>query len=151
LDERRALSIICRDFKEISAYAVISNFAFDVLRRHLPGPYTFVLQAKKVLPKLLMTARKEVGIRVPNHPVPIGAVELIGRPVINTSARLPGREVLNDPRQIEADFRGSVDLVIDGGIINSEPSTVIRLVEDRIEVLREGKGPIKDLTEGIKP
>jgi tRNA threonylcarbamoyl adenosine modification protein (Sua5/YciO/YrdC/YwlC family) len=145
LDDKRALSIICRDFKEISTYAVMDDFAFDVLKKYLPGPYTFVLQARKILPKLLMTVRKEVGIRIPDHPIPVGIVELIGRPVINTSAKVPGGEVLTDPRQIEKDFKNSVDLVIDGGIIASEPSTVIRLVEDTIEVLREGKGPVKGL------
>lgn len=145
LDEKRALSIICRDFKEISTYAVMSDFSFEVLKRCLPGPFTFVLKARKILPKLLMTVRKEVGIRIPGHPVPVGLAGLIERPIINTSAKAPGGEVLTDPRQIEKDFKGAVDLVVDGGIMYSEPSTVIRLVEDTIEVLREGKGPIAGL------
>ncbi len=147
LDDKRALSIICRDFKEISTYAVMSDFSFEMLKRFLPGPYTFVLQARKILPKLLMTVRKEVGIRIPGHPVPVGVVELIGRPIINTSAKPPGGEVLTDPRQIEKEFKNSVDLIIDGGIIVSEPSTVIRLADDVVEVLREGKGPIKGLLQ----
>jgi tRNA threonylcarbamoyl adenosine modification protein (Sua5/YciO/YrdC/YwlC family) len=147
LDDKRALSIICRDFKEISTYAVMSDFSFEVLKRFLPGPYTFVLQARKILPKLLMTVRKEVGIRIPGHPVPVGVVELIGRPIINTSAKPPGGEVLTDPRQIEKVFKNSVDLIIDGGIMVSEPSTVIRLADDLVEVLREGKGPIKGLLQ----
>jgi tRNA threonylcarbamoyl adenosine modification protein (Sua5/YciO/YrdC/YwlC family) len=145
LGERRALSIICRDFKEISTYAVVSDFAFDVLKRCLPGPYTFVLKARKVIPKLLMTERKEVGIRIPDHPVPLALVGLLERPIINTSAKPPGGEVLADPRQIEKDFRGGVDLVVDGGLLVNDPSTVIRLVEDKLEVLREGKGGLKDL------
>ncbi len=145
LDEKRALSIICRDFKEISTYAVMSDFSFEVLKRCLPGPFTFVLQARKILPKLLMTVRKEVGIRIPGHPVPVGLAGLIERPIINTSAKVPGGEVLVDPRQIEKDFKGAVDLVVDGGIIYSEPSTVVRLVEDKVEVLREGKGPVTNL------
>jgi tRNA threonylcarbamoyl adenosine modification protein (Sua5/YciO/YrdC/YwlC family) len=148
LDDRRALSIICRDFKEISAYAVMTNFSFDVLKKCLPGPYTFVLKARKIIPKLLMTVRKEVGIRIPDHPIPVALVGLIDRPIINTSAKVPGGGVLTDPRQIEKDFKGGVDLVVDGGIVVSEPSTVIRLVDDQVEVLREGKGTLKDLLPG---
>lgn len=143
LDDKRALSVICRDFKDISNYAVMSNLAFELLKECLPGPYTFVLKARKIMPKLLMTEKKEVGIRIPDHPVPIALAELIGRPIINTSARISGEEVLADPRQIEKNFKDTVDIVIDGGIVVSSPSTVIRLLDDTIEVLREGKGSLK--------
>ncbi len=141
LDEKRALSIICRDFREISTYAVVSNFAFEVLKVCLPGPYTFILKARKIMPKLLMTAKKEVGIRIPDHPVPVSLVSLIDRPIINTSARIAGDEVLTDPRDIEHLFRGSVDLIVDGGILVSDPSTVISLVDDKVALVRQGKGP----------
>ncbi len=140
LDSKRPMSIICSDFKEISTYGVISDFAFNILRGCLPGPYTFVLKARKIMPKLLMTEKKEVGIRVPDHQVPLGLTHLLERPIINTSARIAGEEIITDPRHIERQFKGSVDIVIDGGIIIGEPSTVIRLVDDKIEVLREGKG-----------
>jgi len=142
LDHKRPMSIICSDFKEISKYGVITDFAFDILKRYLPGPYTFVLKAKKIMPKLLMTDKKEVGIRVPDHPVPIGLVKLIERPVINTSARIAGEEILTDSKEIEKKFKGMIDLVIDGGIIIGEPSTVIKMVDDKVEVLREGKGRV---------
>ncbi len=142
LDPKKPMSIICSDFKEISKYGVITDFAFEILKRHLPGPYTFVLKAKKIMPKLLMTDKKEVGIRVPDHPVPIGLVGLLERPVINTSARIAKEEILTDPKEIEKKFKGTIDLIIDGGIIVGEPSTVIKIVEDRVEVLREGKGRI---------
>jgi len=140
LDTRRALSIICKDLKEVSIYAVMSDFSFNLMKRCLPGPYTFVLKAKKIMPRLLMTEKKEVGIRIPEHTVPVGLTRLIERPIINTSARIAGKEFMTDPRQIEKAFKGSIDLVIDGGIIANEPSSVIRLVDDLIEVLREGKG-----------
>jgi tRNA threonylcarbamoyl adenosine modification protein (Sua5/YciO/YrdC/YwlC family) len=145
LDSNRALSIICRDFKDISLYALMSDPAFDILKRYLPGPYTFVLGARRIIPKLLMTERKEVGIRIPDHPVPAALARLIERPLINTSAKKSGEEVMTDPRQIEKEFKGGVDLVIDGGIVASEPSTVIRLVNDIVEVLRKGKGSFRDL------
>ncbi|HOJ44404.1 MAG TPA: Sua5/YciO/YrdC/YwlC family protein, partial [Syntrophorhabdaceae bacterium] len=76
-----------------------------------PGPYTFVLKAKKIMPKLLMTDKKEVGIRVPDHPVPIGLVGLLERPVINTSARIAKEEILTDPKEIEKKFKGTIDLI----------------------------------------
>ena len=147
LDEKRALSIICRDIKELSKYAVVNNFAFEILKSCLPGPYTFILQAKKIMPKLLMTVKKEVGIRIPDHPVPKGVAEIIDRPVINTSARLSGEEVFPDPKDIVKTFKGSVDIVIDGGIIVSDPSTLISLVEDKVNILRKGKGILKGLLQ----
>ncbi|MBA4417464.1 MAG: threonylcarbamoyl-AMP synthase [Syntrophus sp. (in: bacteria)] len=147
LDSRRALSIICRDFKEISTYAVMSDFAFNVAKRHLPGPYTFVLKAKRIMPKLLMTDKKEVGIRIPDHPVPVALVRLLDRPIINTSARIAGEEVMTDPRLIEKTFKRDISIIIDGGIVYSEPSTLIKIVDDEVEVLREGKGPFRGLAE----
>ncbi|OPY75099.1 MAG: Threonylcarbamoyl-AMP synthase [Syntrophorhabdus sp. PtaU1.Bin058] len=145
LDSKRALSVICRDFKDISTYAVMSDPAFELLKGCLPGPYTFVLKARKIMPKLLMTDKKEVGIRIPDHPVPAALAELIERPIINTSARIAGKEVLTDPRQIEKNFKDTVDIVIDGGIVVSSPSTVVRLLDDTIEVLREGKGSLRNI------
>jgi tRNA threonylcarbamoyl adenosine modification protein (Sua5/YciO/YrdC/YwlC family) len=140
LDTKKALTVICRDFKEVSTYAVVTDFAFELLKAYLPGPYTFVLKARKIMPKLLMTEKKEVGIRVPGHPVPLGLVGLIGRPIINTSVKVSGGEIYEDPRLIEKNFRGGVDLVLDGGIIISDPSTVVSLMDDSVTVLREGKG-----------
>ena len=90
LENNRALSIICRDLKDISTYAVLSDFSFDIVKWYLPGPFTFVLKARKIIPKLLMTERKELGVRIPAHPVPAGIVRLVERPVINTSARISG-------------------------------------------------------------
>jgi len=145
LDERRPLSIIFNDLKEISNYAVLTDFAFQVLKKSLPGAYTFILKAKRIVPRLLMSSTKEVGVRMPDHPVPSAITRLVERPVINTSAKVPGGDVLSDPRDIERRFRGSVALVIDGGVVVGEPSTVISLVGDEMVILREGKGPIRDL------
>lgn len=144
LDSKRALSIICRDFKDISTYAILSDFSFDIVKWYLPGPFTFVLKAKKIIPKLLMTERKEVGVRIPAHPVPTAIARLAGRPVINTSARIAGEEVITDPRVIEKTFGAGINFVIDGGILVSEPSTVVRMVEDEVELLRKGKGVLAD-------
>lgn len=145
LPSKWALSIICRDLKDISDYAIMSDFAFNIMKQCLPGPYTFVLKAKKIMPKLLMTEKKEVGVRIPSHPVPVGLARLIERPIINTSAKISGNEVLSDPRKIDETFKGSVSLVVDGGIVVNEASTVLRITDDSIEVLREGKGSFKHL------
>ena len=147
LDERRPLSTIFRDLMDISTYAILTDFAFQVLKTSLPGAYTFILNAKRIIPRLLMTPKKEVGIRMPDHPVPLALVKLIERPLINTSAKVPGGQILSDPREIERLFKGSVKLVIDGGIIVGEPSTVISLVDDKVNVLREGRGPITHLLQ----
>jgi tRNA threonylcarbamoyl adenosine modification protein (Sua5/YciO/YrdC/YwlC family) len=145
LPTKWALSIICRDFKDISEYAVMDDLAFGIMKQCLPGPYTFVLKAKKIMPKLLMTEKKEVGIRIPSHPVPVGLAGLIERPIINTSAKISGDEVISDPRKIEETFKGSIDLVVDGGIVVSEASTVLRISANTIEVLRKGKGQFNHL------
>jgi len=147
LESKKALSIICRDLKDVSTYAVMSDSSFRILKRLLPGPYTFVLIAKKIIPKLLMTERKEVGIRIPAHQVPTAIAGLVERPIINTSARVSGETILTDPRLIEKQFRGAIDVIIDGGIIVSEPSTIVRLIDDEAEILREGKGMFE--TTGI--
>ncbi len=148
LKEDRPLSVIFKDFKEISMYAVMSDFAFRVLKASFPGPYTFILKARRIIPRLLMSGKKEVGVRMPNHPVPIALTRLLERPLINTSAKSPTAGLLTDPKEIDRYLKGSVSLVIDGGLISGEPSTVISLVDDMVNVLREGKGAIKDLLAG---
>ena len=148
LDEKSRLSIICRDMKDISVYAVLTDFSFDIVKWYLPGPFTFVLKARKIIPKLLMTDRKEVGVRIPSHPVPVGITNLCGRPIINTSARIAGGDIISDPRQIEKTFGKNVSLIVDGGILGGLPSTVVRLADDTVEVLREGKGALSDRFSG---
>jgi tRNA threonylcarbamoyl adenosine modification protein (Sua5/YciO/YrdC/YwlC family) len=145
LDEKRPLSIIFNDLKEISNYAILTDFAFQVLKRSLPGPYTFILKAKRIVPRLMMSTTKEVGVRMPDHPVPAGITSLVERPIINTSAKPPGGDILSDPRDIERRFKGSVALVIDADVVAGEPSTVISLVDDEVAVLRQGKGSVRDL------
>ena len=148
LNEVRPLSVIFKDFKEISIYAVMSDFAFRVLKAFLPGPYTFVLRARRIIPRLLMSGKKEVGVRMPDHPVPTALTRLLERPLINTSAKSQNLGLLTDPKDIDRYLKGAVSLVIDGGLIPGEPSTVISLVDDEVKVLRQGKGPITDLLAG---
>ncbi|MDR3135696.1 MAG: Sua5/YciO/YrdC/YwlC family protein [Deltaproteobacteria bacterium] len=134
-------SIICADLTHISEYANVTNFGYRTLKRLLPGPFTFVLPGTKLVPQIMLTKRHEVGIRVPNHPVSIGLVRALGRPLINTSAKLDGMELsLTNPLEIEEVFKGNVDAVIDGGPVPGEPSTIVSLIDDEPVILRQGLG-----------
>ncbi len=93
----KPFSFICADLKDISEYAIVGNYAYKVMRRLLPGPYTFVLQASRQVPKILQTRRHTVGIRVPDHPIALALVRLLGHPIISTSASLPESPVESDP------------------------------------------------------
>lgn len=139
-DPKQPLSFVCADLKDLSRYAVVENFAFKLMQRLLPGPYTFVLRATKLVPRLMLTQRKTVGIRVPDNPIALAIVKTLGHPIVNTSVRLHGSGIFTDPQEIRLQFGSEVDAVIDGGIIVSEPSTVVEMMSSPPEVLRYGKG-----------
>lgn len=139
-DARKPFSFICSDLAEVANYAQVSNFAFKIMKRHLPGPFTFVLEASKVVPDSLCTKQKTVGIRIPENVICQAIVKELGHPLVTTSANLSGEETLQDPLLIEDSMGRLVDFVVDGGITLGEASTVISLLDDRIEVLRQGSG-----------
>jgi tRNA threonylcarbamoyl adenosine modification protein (Sua5/YciO/YrdC/YwlC family) len=112
------------------------------MKRFLPGPYTFILEGTRLVPKIMLTKRKTAGIRVPNNPICLAMVKELGHPIITTSAMLPGGEALYDPADIDRHLGKSLDLVIDGGVLVSEPSSVIDLTGDTPKVLRKGKGEV---------
>ena len=141
-NRNKPLSFICSDLKDISRYAYVSNYAYKTMRRLLPGAYTFILEATKVVPKMVMTKQKTVGIRVPDNPICLALVKELGHPIISTSVYRPDEELYSDPREIEERFGKSLDLVIDGGIIVAEHSSVIDLTDEVPEVIRRGKGDI---------
>ena len=139
-DPRKPFSFICADLSDVANYAQVSNFAFKIMRRHLPGPYTFVLEATRVVPDLLTTRQKTVGIRIPENSIALAIVRELGHPLVTTSANVSGEETYQDPQEIEDSMGHMLDMVVDGGMLLGEPSTVISLVDDRIEVLRQGSG-----------
>ncbi len=143
LDRRRPLSVICSDLSEISRYAKVSNFAYRALKRLTPGPFTFVLEATKEVPDALATKQQTVGIRVPNAPVALALVGALGRPIVSTSAAGDDGEPLIDPQEILDVFGHGLELIIDGGYRPHEPSTVLSLIGDEVQVLRQGKGDIE--------
>lgn len=132
----KPFSFVCANLKDISLYAQVSNHAYRIMKRSLPGPYTFILEGTRLVPKLMLTRRRTVGIRVPNNKICLSIVKNLGRPIISTSVPLDEPSVIHDT------YSSSVEMVIDGGVISYEPSTVVSLIDDRAEVIREGKGEI---------
>ena len=151
-DEQRTsspLSIICRDISQASEYVRISDRQFKVMRRHLPGPFTFILEAGLRLPKVFRS-RKTVGIRVPDQPILNALLEALDRPLLTTSLRVPVSEdeveeelsYMTDPFLIEETFQNQADILIDGGYGEDQPSTVVDLTGDEPEIVRQGVGEL---------
>jgi tRNA threonylcarbamoyl adenosine modification protein (Sua5/YciO/YrdC/YwlC family) len=143
LDRGHRLSFICPDISSVSNYASVTDFAYRWMRRLLPGPYTVLLNATRQVPKVLREKRKEVGIRIPDNAVCSALVNGLGRPVISTSARdVETGDIMIDAEIVRDRLGGQLDLVLDGGLLTNEPSTVVSLMNDEIEVVRHGKGPV---------
>ena len=138
----KPFSFICSGLKNISDYAKVSNYAYKTMKRLLPGPYTFVLEGSKLVPKIMLTKRKTAGIRVPDHPICLELVEKLANPIITTSATMPDGTNFFDPSLIHDFFHPRIDVVIDGGPVPGHPSSVISLINDRPEVIRKGRGDI---------
>jgi tRNA threonylcarbamoyl adenosine modification protein (Sua5/YciO/YrdC/YwlC family) len=136
-------SIMLSNIKDITRYAKISNEAFRIMRGLLPGPYTFILPATRLVPRLLQSNRKSIGIRIPDHWFCQAIVDEIGEPIITTSVPLSHERVHIDPVEIDNDLGHRVDAVVDSGILPDIPSTVISLESDAPVVLREGQGPVE--------
>jgi tRNA threonylcarbamoyl adenosine modification protein (Sua5/YciO/YrdC/YwlC family) len=146
MDRAQPLAFICPDLSEIAKYAIVDNQTYRVLKRFLPGPYCFILEATREVPRLLQTKRKTIGIRVPNHEVICSVARTLGRPVISSSAQRPGGEPHVDARELDDDFSG-LGLVLDGGAGGLVPTTVVDLTVHPPAVLREGAGPVDDFVD----
>jgi len=141
-DKKKPFSFICSNLKNISIYAKVTNYAYKNMKRLLPGPYTFVLEGSKLVPKIMLTRRRTAGIRVPNHPICMALVEGLGNPVISTSAKTPEEKIFEDPSLIYDFFKNRIDVVIDGGPVAGRPSSVVSLIDDTPEIIREGMGDV---------
>ena len=140
--KKQPLSFIVPNLKDISKYAYVSDPAYRLMRRILPGPYTVVLPATRMVPKKIAPVNKRtVGIRIPDNKVCMMLLEAYPNPIISTSANLSGSEILNDPEVIAKELGHLVDLILDAGMLGLEPSTVIDLTGEEPVVLRQGKGP----------
>jgi tRNA threonylcarbamoyl adenosine modification protein (Sua5/YciO/YrdC/YwlC family) len=146
MDRAHPLAFICPDLSEIARYAIVDNQAYRVLRRFLPGPYCFILEATREVPRLVQTKRKTIGIRIPKHEVIGAVVRELGRPVISTTAHRPGSDPYVDPNEIDDDFKG-LGLVLDGGAGGLVPTTVIDLTVQPPAVVREGAGSVEEFVD----
>ena len=135
-------SFICPDLAGISRFARVSDYAYRVLKRFLPGPYTFIMEGTRAVPKMMLTKRKTVGIRVPDHQICQMLSEMLGNPLLSTSATDHRGEVMAEPWEIADGLGRQVAAIIDSGVIPPEPSSVVSLIDDEPEVLREGKGDV---------
>ena len=140
--QKKPFSFICSDLKNISKYAKVSNYAYKNMRRLLPGPYTFILEGSKFVPKMMLTPRRTAGIRVPNHPICLALVKELGHPIISTTAPLADGQEVSDPSLIHEALGSQIDIVIDGGPVQGAPSSVVSLINDVPDVIREGLGDV---------
>ncbi|HEY6094453.1 MAG TPA: L-threonylcarbamoyladenylate synthase [Gallionellaceae bacterium] len=142
VDDKHHMTLVCRDLSEIAHYARVDNVQFRLLKSNTPGSYTFILDATKEVPKRLQhPKRNTIGLRIPEHPVALALLEELGEPLLSSSLILPGEEhTMHDAEEIQASLARQVDLIIDGGPVGMEPTTVIDLTSSTPVVVRKGKG-----------
>jgi tRNA threonylcarbamoyl adenosine modification protein (Sua5/YciO/YrdC/YwlC family) len=146
--DKAQFSFICSDLSHISEFcSQIDNSTFKVMKRVLPGPYTFILNATNKVPKLFQSKKRTVGIRIPNNSIPLEIVRVLGNPIMTASVHDPDEmiEYTTDPELIHERFGDKVDMVIDGGYGGITGSTVIDCSSGELDVIREGLGPLEDL------
>ena len=139
--KHKPFSFICSDLKNISQYAQVTNYAYKTMKR-LPGPYTFILEGSRLVPRIMLTNRKTAGIRVPDHNICLSIVKELGNPILSTSATDPAGEILESVVEIEERLGHALDLIIDGGPVSLKPSSVVSLIDDDPEIIREGQGDV---------
>lgn len=146
LPEGHNFTLVCSDLSELSTYSVVNNMAYRLIKNNTPGRYTFILTATKELPRRLMTSkRKTIGIRVPDNQIALDLLKALGEPLLSCSLMLPGVENVtqSDPEEIRAYLEHQVDLIIHGGYLGQEPTTVVDLTDNTPVILREGSGSIE--------
>lgn len=148
MSRKQPLTFLLPDLGEIARFGVVTNAAYRLMKRLVPGPYTFILEATREVPRPLLIERnrkKSVGVRVPDHSITQALLAAYGRPILSTTATDTEGQPLGDPTEVRDRYERGLDVLVDGGYTGTEPSTVIALVHDELEILREGKGPVDDL------
>jgi tRNA threonylcarbamoyl adenosine modification protein (Sua5/YciO/YrdC/YwlC family) len=144
MDPRKPLSLICTDLKMIGEYtAGIPNWGFRMMRKTLPGPYTYILKGSRAVPKKVLSQRKTVGVRIPENPIALGIVESLGRPILSISLKEEDGSYFTSAEDIERYYFNRIDIIFDGGYCYPVPSTIIDFTGDEPNVIREGKGPVE--------
>jgi tRNA threonylcarbamoyl adenosine modification protein (Sua5/YciO/YrdC/YwlC family) len=141
-EKRKPFSFICSDLSDIARYAKVSNYQYKIMKRLLPGAFTFVLPASSTVPDLLVTKQKTVGIRIPDNIICLAIVRQLGHPIITTSANRSGEEPIGDPLSVDRELGKQLDLVVDGGILSATVSSVVSLIDDTPTILRKGMGDV---------
>jgi tRNA threonylcarbamoyl adenosine modification protein (Sua5/YciO/YrdC/YwlC family) len=142
-DKRKPLSFLCPDLSDVAKYGHVSNFAYRTMKSLTPGAFTFILEATRHVPEMMMSKQREVGIRVPDSALARALAQHLGRPIVTTSATNAEGEPLTDARDIKEALGHGLDLILDGGVRLMEPSTVVSLIGDTLEILRQGKGRLE--------
>ncbi|MFZ7307408.1 L-threonylcarbamoyladenylate synthase [Avibacterium avium] len=145
LPENHNFTLVCSDLSELSTYATVNNMAYRLIKNNTPGRYTFILTATKEVPRRLMTSkRKTIGLRVPDNQIALALLNALGEPILSCSLMLPGEEFItqSDPEEIRDRLEHQVDLIINGGYLGQEPTTVVDLTDNTPVILREGSGSI---------
>jgi tRNA threonylcarbamoyl adenosine modification protein (Sua5/YciO/YrdC/YwlC family) len=145
IDERHLLTLMCRDLSDIGLYAKVDNRQYRLLKNATPGPYTFILEATKEVPRRLShPSRKTIGLRVPDHRVASGLLDVLGQPLLTTTLQLPGDELpLNDAEHICERLDHQIDFVLDAGACGVEPTTIVDLTGPEAVLVRQGKGAVE--------
>jgi tRNA threonylcarbamoyl adenosine modification protein (Sua5/YciO/YrdC/YwlC family) len=142
IDERHRLTLMCRDLSEISAYAIVDDASFRLLKQVTPGSYTFILPARRQVPRRA-TSRKTIGVRIPGHAAAHALLAELDEPMLSTTLTVAGETTpLADAREIRARLERRLELIVDGGPCGTEPSTVIDLTRGAPQVLRKGRGSL---------
>jgi tRNA threonylcarbamoyl adenosine modification protein (Sua5/YciO/YrdC/YwlC family) len=144
VDDKHHMTMVCRDLSELARYARVDNVQFRLLKNNTPGSYTFILEATKEVPKRLQhPKRSTIGVRIPDHPVALALLEELGEPLLSSTLLLPNEEfAMNDAEQIRDLLQHQIDLVVDGGAVGLDATTVIDLTKDTPVVVRFGKGDV---------
>lgn len=142
LDDKHNFTLVCRDLSELGVYAKVNNPTFRLLKANTPGPYTFILHATTEVPRrLLHPKRRTIGLRIPQHQITLALLEALGEPLMSVTLMMPEDNLpLTDPEMIRDRIGKHLDLIIDGGACNIEPTTVVSLLEDQPEIQRLGLG-----------
>jgi tRNA threonylcarbamoyl adenosine modification protein (Sua5/YciO/YrdC/YwlC family) len=145
LDRKRPLALLFPDLSEIARYAQVSNMAYRIMRRIFPGPYLVELEATREIPRTVVERRHRIGIRIPDEPVLHRILTRLGRPIMSTTAKTPDGELLLTAADIERAYGDKIDLIVDSGPVPGVQSTVLSLVGDEVQVIREGAGPVDEI------
>jgi tRNA threonylcarbamoyl adenosine modification protein (Sua5/YciO/YrdC/YwlC family) len=145
MNREKKLAFVCQDLSDAAKYAVMHDNVYRVLKQYLPGPYCFILEATREVPKIVHLPRKTIGVRIPNHAVPLAIAKELGRPIISStaSARTETGGVFPDPREIDIEFKG-LALVLDAGAGGTEPTSIVDLTGSEPEIVREGAGDVSE-------